>query len=290
MAAEDDDFDLRRRLSRARSASRRRAASERRRSAGRRGSGSRSRSRSRSRNRRRSCSPYRARSGSGISGSPSGELYREEKGVDRIATLVRDQQEFLLDLLSEHKAEVEDKLQSRQRKFASKQIEKQYEVNTSFKKLARSVKLALDAKDFRRAEHLVDTLLQQLDTHEEDLVIADTSPHGWLAVAKIRAGTDLPRALRKKLEQVDRDLSAQRAKYGEPGKKIYGVQKESQGPVVRRENRRISPEEALSAAAKQIRPGICSHCKKSYHYYRECPEFWTKVQESREEEAKKPSN
>jgi hypothetical protein len=43
----------------------------------------------------------------------------------------------------------------------------------------------------------------------------------------------------------------------------------------------LSPEELLYNASRQIRAGTCSHCKKENHFYRECPDFWTKVQESR---------
>ncbi len=277
--------DLRDRLRRARSSLRKRSRSRR--------SGD---NRSRSRNRRgsRSGSPRqggrRSRSGSGLSRSPSRGLYEEDEKIQRIASLVKGQQDFLLDLLTEHKAEVDQRFQIKQRKFASRQIEKQFEINSGFCKLALSAKSAIENNDVRRATACIEELIQQLETHSEDLVIADTSPHGWLAVAKVRAGTDLPKALRKKLEQVDRELSAQKNQYGGSGKKFFGLPKEGQGPLIRRDNRRITAEEALSYASKQLRSGICSHCKKAYHFYRECPDFWQRVQESREEEAKKTNN
>ena len=211
--------------------------------------------------------------------------------MNRIAELVENQQEFLLDLLTEHKAEVDNKLQSRQRKFASRQIEKQFEINSGFKTLAGKVQTAIQAKEYKRAAATVDLLLAQLEQHEEDLVIADTSPHGWLAVAKIRATKELPKNIRKRLEQVDRELAGQKSKYGTTKKKFFGFSREGQEPIVRRPGGgvRITPEEALFQAAKQIRPGFCSHCKKNYHFYRECPSFWQKVQESREEKAKEES-
>jgi len=291
--ADDDDRDLRRRLERSRSQSSRR--DRRSRSGGARTGRSRSRSASRtsSRSRSRTREPRRRRrskSGSGLSRSPSRELYEEDPPA-RLATLVKSQQDFLLDLLEEHKHEVEDKLQARQRRFASKQIEKQFEVNSGFQKLAKAALAALGAKDYRRANNALEELCNNLEVHSQDLIIADTSPHGWLAVSKIRAGTDLPKNLRKRLDQVDRELAAQRYRdNGGAGKKLFQVPKEGQGPLIRRDNRRISPEEALSYASKQIRAGACSHCKKEYHYYRECPAFWQKVQESREAEAKKTAD
>jgi hypothetical protein len=67
--------------------------------------------------------------------SPSRALYREDENVNKIADLVHSQQDFILDLISEHKAEVESKLQTKSRRFQSRQIEKQYEINTGFKDL-----------------------------------------------------------------------------------------------------------------------------------------------------------
>ncbi len=236
--------DLRDRLRRGRSYSRQRSLTPRERSTSVRGgdSGRRSRSRSRrSRDDRRRRD--RSRSRSGISRSPSRNLYEEDRRVEDIAGLVKEQQDFLLELLTEHKAEVDTKLQSKQRRFSSKQIEKQHKINSNFLKLASNVKSALVNKDDKRALITVEDLIGQLESHAEDLIIADISPHGWLAVAKVRAGTDLPRALRKKLEQVDRDLAAQKHRHGGPGRKLFGIQKEGQGPLIRREGRRISPED-----------------------------------------------
>jgi hypothetical protein len=41
-------------------------------------------------------------------------------------------------------------------------------------------------------------------------MLADTSPHGWLAVLKLRSGQELSKSLRKRLAQVDKDLSARK--------------------------------------------------------------------------------
>jgi len=212
--------------------------------------------------------------------------------VNRLAKLVRSQQDVLLDLFEDHKSEVEAKLVSAKRRFRDRQIEKQFDINTGFKKLTQKALVAVDSGEDRRAKGLLQDLLSQLETHEEDLLIADTSPHGWLAVAKIRSGSGLSKSLRKRLEQVDKELSAQKNRdgYGRAGGKSSLFSKAGEGPIVRRDQRRISPEEALTAAGKQRRAGNCSHCKKAWHFYRECPEFWTKVQESREEEAKKAAN
>jgi hypothetical protein len=213
-------------------------------------------------------------------------LYREEEPVKKIEELVESQQQFMLELLSEHRAEVDTKLQVKQRKFGSKQIEKQYEVNAGFKELAEKILQKVKNKDHKKALALTEKLIKELEQHEEDLVIADTSQFGWLAVAKIRGTAELPKAVRKRLEQVERDLAAQRNRHGGARKKVQQIQGGGQEPIIRRNDRRTTPEEALFNAGKQIRTGTCSHCKKEGHFYKECPLFWTKVQESRLAKAK----
>jgi hypothetical protein len=49
-----------------------------------------------------------------------------------VPRLIKEQQEFLVELLSEYKQEVESKLRAKQRRFTSKPLEKQFEVNTKF--------------------------------------------------------------------------------------------------------------------------------------------------------------
>jgi len=213
--------------------------------------------------------------------------------VVEIARLVRNQQEVLLDVLKDHKEEVDKKLQARSRKFASRQIEKQYELNTEFLDLAQKALASVDVRDGERAKLHLGELIKKLGEHEEDLLIADASPHGWLAVSKIRSTKELPKDLRKRLAAVDKQLSSQKvAGRSEDGGFKRSYQRlpgqGNQNPVFKRGERRISPEEALFAAARQVRPGTCSHCHKELHYYRECPEFWAKVHASREAKAKEP--
>jgi hypothetical protein len=216
--------------------------------------------------------------------SVSGELTRAEDQLDEIKNLVTAQQDIILNLLSEHKAEIDTKIQSKSRRFASRQIEKQFQVNYSFKETAQKAVAALEASEVIRAKELLLSLVSDIERHEEDLIIADTSPHGWLAVSKIRSGQELPKSLRKKLEQVDKDLSTR--KNGGFKKKSPFFSKQGEGGTGRRTgDKRISPEEALLLAAKQTRPGTCSFCQKGHHFYRECPEWCRKVIQSREAQA-----
>jgi len=242
-----------------------------------------SRSRSRSRGTRR-----RSPSDDRIRRSVSRELLREEEPpVQAIRRIVEGQQEFILELLSEHKAEVAEKIQTKSRRFSSKQIEKQFHVNAEFRDLANKTQVAFQAGEVNRAKEVLAVLCTKLEEHEHDLIIADTSPHSWLAVSKLRSGTDLPKSVRKRLAQVEKELAGRRqTNYGGAKKKFEAVQRTGQNYTGRRPDQRLSPEEALNNAAKQLRPGTCSHCHKGYHYYRECPEFWQKVNESREAKAK----
>jgi len=247
----------------------------------------RDRSRSNSRDLRRRLEKSRSRD---VSRSVSRELYRGEEAVGEIAKLVKTQQDVLLDLLAEHKEEVESKLQQKGRKFSNRQLEKQNEVNSGFLELAKKAQACVQGGEVKRAGKHLEELVQLLEAHEQDLLIADASPHGWLAVSKIRSTKELPKNLRKRLAEVDRQLSSQkdRPQDGAPKRKPPGFQGAGAGPVFRRADRRISPEEALFEASKQLRPGSCSHCQKGLHFYRECPEFWRKVQAAREAKAKDP--
>ncbi len=202
--------------------------------------------------------------------------------------MVEKQQDVLVDLLADHRAELEEKIQTRSRRFASKPIERQYHINAGFKELTLKIQHALGSSEVVRATELTDTLLKQIEEHEENLVIADSSPHGWLAVSKLRSGQELPKSLRKRLAQVEREIESRRPRqqYGFNRRRTGQIPREGEDVVTRRTNRRISPEEALAAASRSIRPGNCVHCHKGLHYYKECPDFWKKVQDSREAQVK----
>jgi hypothetical protein len=128
-------------------------------------SSSRSRNRSRrlSRSRRlgsrrsRSPSPrrtVRARSRSqsgGLERSVSRELYAEEKPkLTEIHKLVQSQQDLVYTLLKEHKEEVDEKLMAKNRRFASKQLEKQFQVNLKFKELVSKIQQAHSDKEWKK--------------------------------------------------------------------------------------------------------------------------------------------
>jgi hypothetical protein len=204
--------------------------------------------------------------------------------VEELAKLVNQQRELMLELINDHRTELESKIDIKSRKFASRQIDKQYQVNSNFRELANKTVLALEAGEVQRATSVCKKLLEEIDRHGEDLIIADQSPHGWLAVAKVRSNQELPKSVRKKLAQVEKDLASRKA--GGTKRKSEQFSRAGAGYSGRRTNQKLSPEEALHTAAKQIRPGLCSHCKKGLHFFRECPSFWQKVQDSRESAVK----
>jgi len=217
----------------------------------------------------------------------SGELYREGEQIEEIKKLVASQQEYIVNLITTHKAELEEKIQAKARSFGNKAIEKQYSVNVGFKELATKVLTALQASEVQVAIELATELVDDLEKHEEDLIIADTSPHGWLAVTKVRSAKELPKSLRKRLAQVEKDLSARRPRDGRVPRSSFRFSSKGREPYIKRPERKLSPEELLHLAGRQSRTGTCSHCHKGMHFFRECPDLWKKVLESREA-AQKP--
>jgi len=217
----------------------------------------------------------------------SRELYTRDEELQNIKRMVESQQEFVKDLLADHRNKLEEKIQNKGRRFGSKQLEKQFQVNWEFKECAQRILDAIQIGDKDKAEEVTTSLIGKLEEHEQDLIIADTSPHGWLAVAKVRSNTDLPKNIRKKLDQVERDLAARRQRHdGGSKKKFFQLQGPSREHHGGRGNRRVSPEELLFQATKQLRVGTCVHCGKGQHFFKECPEFWSKVIQSREAKAK----
>ncbi len=219
----------------------------------------------------------------------SGDLFDRDVELCNAKKLVEEQQEHILSLLADHKSTIEERIHLRSRRFGSRQLEKQYQINLEFKELAGKVVAAVENRDAKKALVVANQLLEKIEEHEQDLIIADTSPHGWWAVAKVRSNTDLPKNIRKKLEQVERDLAARRRQPDGFFKKKFG-QFSGQGrePATGRQGaaRRLSPEELLFQATRQTRTGTCVHCGKGQHFYKECPDFWKKVIESREAKAK----
>ncbi len=72
--------------------------------------------------------------------------------------------------------------------YGSRQIEKRYEINGRFPELEQKALQSIGEDNVERVRTVLELLVQQLGEHEEHLLIADASLHGWLAVAKIHQG------------------------------------------------------------------------------------------------------
>jgi hypothetical protein len=127
-----------------------------------------------------------------------------------------------------------------------------------FKELAVKIKKAPKAKEHKKAKRAAEELVEAIEEHEQDLIIADISPHGWLAVNKLQHSSDLPKDVRKKLAIVEKDLEAQKAKNGGNRRKFQQVSQASAGGNGCKPEKKFSPEEALPYATKQVRTGSCS--------------------------------
>jgi hypothetical protein len=153
-------------------------------------------------------------------------------------------------------------------------------VNTKFAELADKSLAAVRRNSRRKAKAALKQLRDEIRERQEDLVTADTSPNGWPAVAKLRNRSELSDELRRKFEQVDKEIWRSRSYGGAQKKfrkfKVKTMAREAMsGPTEpRTTTEEIAPEELLFNAAKQIQAGKCSHCDKKNHFYWECPDFW----------------
>ena len=222
----------------------------------------------------------------------------ERNDLSHFKRLLREQQETIEDLLSEQKREFVERVDpNRSHSFNQKSLEKQFDVNRDFLLLAKKIQKCLDKQQIYQAKDHIENLLDELKTHQEDLIAADISRNGWLAVARLRDKCSLPKSLLKELEKVDDQIDNRRKKYrnGRTGERSSEVDKETQ----RNPNKffkpqqgggkpqKKSPEEILQEATRQTRAGVCSHCKQEGHFFRECAGFWTKVLENRKAFAEK---
>ena len=138
-------------------------------------------------------------------------------------------------------------------------------------------------------------IVKTIETICEDLVIADSSKHGWLTVYKLRGSdTTIPSDVQKKVEKIETRLDREkttRKEYGEK-KKPYSryprkvdqengeIGQQQQAGTARR---KAGPEELMSYLTKTRRRGTCSHCQQEGHFFKECPKFWTDVSNQRKE-------
>ena len=197
--------------------------------------GSRGRSRSRyrsesfnrsnSRNFSRSRSPgFQARSKSksfSRSQSPRFSKFDNEKELSKFRELLKEQENHLSDLMLDHKKDVEDLVKERKRSFRRKPLQKQFEFLDDISNNLEKTKKLLKKNKVEKALKTIRNCSDKLEDKKEDLLIADQSPHGWLAVSLLRENSDLPRGTQKKLDKINYRLDRVRSERGNQ-RKNYG--------------------------------------------------------------------
>ena len=197
-------------------------------------------------------------------------------------------------MLEDFRTEVEEKLVGRTKHtFTKRNIEKQFEVNLRILRLNLKVEREIKNKRLSKALASLEEQKEELKQHEEDLITADSSKFGWLTVQKLKNTSSLASSQLRKIEKIESLIERTQSQYGPQGtqgsRKPFRVDKEvfqqSSDVRTKRPNsfQKKSPEQILEEHIKQTRVGTCSHCQKQGHFFRECPGFWQKVQDSREE-------
>ena len=164
---------------------------------------------------------------SGDSAVQGAENHFERLGVDDTAghgdtqgsnlsqfkRILWDQQETIEELLQEQKNELCQKNNPENKhKFNNRVLGKQHEVNEGFLDLTKKIQKCLGKQQLYQAKSLVDELLNEIECHSEDLVVADLSRNGWLTVQRLRNRCSLPSNLLKKLEKFDDEIDNRKKK------------------------------------------------------------------------------
>ena len=133
---------------------------------------------------------------------PSGAVVDPAQMFGEMKDVVLKHFEEVHQTLAAQKEEMEEKFKKSSVPFTQKPIEKQFEVNARILALNHKIQKALKNKDYKRVKKLVREQEEELNEHEENLLIAEHSQYGWLTVSKIRC-KKLDSSIMKKIEQVD---------------------------------------------------------------------------------------
>ena len=201
--------------------------------------------------------------------------------------LLNRQQEKVFEIISSRTDKLRELKEEKEIVFRNKGLGKQYKnVQKTLASLNR-VKKALKKKKIEKALDEVRDLIESVEEQGEDLLIADTSKHGWLTVFNLRGKKNLPSDLMKKIDKIDSKID--REKSSKDGWKKRGGYKgdEEVGSAFRQglPRRRPGPEETMQSLTKSRRQGQCSHCNEYGHFYKECSKFWQQVSEQRKKAA-----
>ena len=176
-----------------------------------------------------------------------------EVSVDTFKKLLDKQQNFIANLLAEHIAEVDEKIDvSKKHSFRHKNLEKQFEITSKLSKLNKKISHEVKRGHVNRA---LDALAEQeevLKEHEEDLITADSSKFGWLTVQKLRNISSLPTSQLKKIEKIESLIERTKPplQNGRNFRKPYDLEKSflSKSFRTNRPSQKKSPEQLLEEA------------------------------------------
>ena len=122
-------------------------------------------------------------------------------------------------------------------------------------------------------------MIEDCEDHSEDLVVADTSRHGWLTVHQLRGREQLSSSVQRKVEKIDSRLDKLKlSRHDEKGRFSSGRKNPQQVEFqdrVQTYRRKQGPEEVLKSFANRRREGTCTHCNEPGHFFRECPGLWS---------------
>ena len=91
---------------------------------------------------------------------------------------------------------------------------KQYEVNENFAFIAKSCLDALEKGKLKKAEEHLKDLNEELEEHNDDIIAADLSKHGWLTATRLKNKSGISKNLLKRLEKEDDAIDRWRRKEG----------------------------------------------------------------------------
>ncbi len=199
--------------------------------------------------------------------------------VNQVKQLMDEQQNNLLQILGNHKDDIDDLVASKTKKFRKPSIEKQHQFNAQILHLLNRVKKEHKKGHSETVASLIKEALSKLENQQADLLVADQSKYGFLTVNLLRGNTELPSSIAKKVEKIESRLDKTHQDYERGKKPSKPLDTKTGGRFEHR--RKQGPEQLLQQLQRRTREGKCSHCEQDGHFFRECPKFWQEVSDAR---------
>jgi len=205
--------------------------------------------------------------------------------VSEVEKLLARQQESLLDIVTNHRQEIDELVTPNQQNITFRKvgIGKQHSFNQGIISMVKKLKKYHKEDKYQKGKDLIKDILAKLEEQQTDLVIADSSKHSWLTVSVLRNKSNLPADIVKKVDKIenrlDRSRPQTRQNHGETSTNTGHRYREYKVQTDRKPAK--GPEALLAQLQGQRREGKCTHCHGTGHYWRECSHFWESVQKSR---------